>query len=131
MTVCHFSWPNSRSVQIDSLSELTRPLVADSHGRPAWGGSLVHTEKEKAAMYRIFKKKHDLAARDTVGRARRPRRQRLGLEALEGRQLMSVGLNDFLVNVNTSGAQFFSDNASSANGMHVAVWGTNGFGDSD
>jgi hypothetical protein len=73
-------------------------------------------------MYRIFKKSSDLAARTSDARARRPRRQRLAVEALEGRQLMTVGLNDFLVNVNTFGTQFFSDNASSANGMHMAVW---------
>ena len=82
-------------------------------------------------MYRIFKKKHDRAATSTEARARRPRRQRLAVEALEGRQLMAVGLNDFLVNVKTPGAQSFSDNASSANGMSVAVWSTDGFGDVD
>src|SRR4051812_29653303 len=82
-------------------------------------------------MQRIFKKQLDPAATSTQTRARRPRRQRLAVEALEGRQLMTVALNDFLVNVSTPGAQFFSDNASSANGTSVAVWSTNGFGDVD
>jgi hypothetical protein len=74
-------------------------------------------------MYRIFKKTHDLAARATEARPRRPRRQHLGLEALEGRQLLSLG-NEFRVNFNTPFAQFSSDSASSANGMSVAVWVT-------
>src|SRR5262245_59154906 len=83
-------------------------------------------------MHRIFKRKGDLAARIAEARARQPRRRRPGLEALEARQLLSLtSPQDFRVNVNTSGAQFFSDNASSANGMSVAVWNTNGFGDED
>src|SRR3954468_8697413 len=48
-------------------------------------------------------------------------RNRPSLEALEGRQLMSLGVES-LVNTTTRNAQFESDNASSANGMSVAVW---------
>jgi hypothetical protein len=55
-------------------------------------------------------------------RARRPRRSRPALEALEGRQLLSLSSNEFLVNTTTRNAQFFSDNASSATGLAVAVW---------
>jgi hypothetical protein len=73
-------------------------------------------------MHRIFKKKHDLAARATESRARRPRRARPGLESLEGRQLLSLSPTEFLVNTGTFGFQGISDNASSANGMHMAVW---------
>jgi len=72
-------------------------------------------------MYRIFKKQHDLAVRDTQARPRRSRRQRLAVEALEGRQLLSLG-SEFRVNQSTFPTSFFSDNASSANGMHMAVW---------
>jgi hypothetical protein len=72
-------------------------------------------------MYRIFKKQHDLAVRNTESRPRRSRQQRLNLEALEGRQLLSLG-SEFRVNVNTFATNFTSDNASSANGMHMAVW---------
>src|SRR5262245_39309153 len=74
-------------------------------------------------MYRIFTKTGDMAARSSEGRARRPRRQRPGLEALEGRQLLSLG-NEFPVNTLTQNAQFESDNASSSNGMSVVVWTT-------
>jgi hypothetical protein len=55
-------------------------------------------------MYRIFKR-NMIAPRGVESRTRRPpaaARPR----GLEGRQLMSLGLNDFLVNVNTSGSQF-------------------------
>jgi hypothetical protein len=72
-------------------------------------------------MHRIFRKKHDLAARATESRARRPRRARPGLESLEGRQLLSLG-SEFRVNTGTFATNFDSDNASSANGMHMAVW---------
>jgi hypothetical protein len=78
-------------------------------------------------MYRIFKKKHDLAAKNTEARARRKRRQRLGLEALEGRQLLSLSPVAFTVNTQTAGNQFESDTASSAAGS-VVVWTTNGIG---
>src|SRR4051812_50068627 len=72
-------------------------------------------------MHRIFKKLHVLAARNDTVRARRPRRQRPGLEALEGRQLMTLS-PEFLVNTTIRNAQFFSDNASAANGTKVVVW---------
>src|SRR3954454_7988309 len=62
-----------------------------------------------------------VAAKPVGSRARRPRRSRPGLEALEGRQLMSLG-SEFLVNTKVDGTQFQTDNASSANGMSVAVW---------
>ena len=56
-------------------------------------------------------------------RTARTRRRLPSLEALEGRQLMSLG-SEFLTPVNTTtrNAQFDSDNASSANGSSVAVW---------
>src|SRR5205814_2309599 len=75
--------------------------------------------QERAAMHRIFRKSTDHAA----SRARRPRRQRPLIEALEGRQLLSLAGQDFLVNATTRNSQFFSDTASSANGRSVAVWG--------
>lgn len=54
-------------------------------------------------------------------RPARPRKQRLALETLEGRQLMSVW-GEFAVNSTTNYDQYDSDNACSANGMAVAVW---------
>lgn len=49
-------------------------------------------------------------------------RQRPGLEALEGRQLLSLG-NEFLVNTTTRNTQYHSDSASAANsGLSVVVW---------
>src|SRR3954451_11911089 len=51
----------------------------------------------------------------------RTRKRRPSLETLEGRQLMSLGVES-LVNTTTRNAQFESDNASSSNGMSVAVW---------
>jgi hypothetical protein len=73
-------------------------------------------------MKRIFKKKYDLAARNTEARARRPRRQRLAVEALEGRQLLSLGTVEFPVPTTSRNSQFSSDNASAANGTKVVVW---------
>src|SRR4051794_5959150 len=58
-----------------------------------------------------------VAAKVTGPPARRPRRSRLELEALEGRQLLSLG-SEFLVNTQATE----TDNASSANGQSVAVW---------
>ena len=51
------------------------------------------------------------------------RKQRPSLEALEGRQLMSLG-SEFIAPINTTtrNAQFDSDNASSSNGSSVVVW---------
>jgi hypothetical protein len=62
-----------------------------------------------------------VAAKVTGSRARRPRRRRLELEALEGRQLLSLG-NEVLVNTTTRNHQLHSDNASAANGLSVVVW---------
>src|SRR4051812_29689299 len=73
-------------------------------------------------MYRIFKRTGDLSARGTAARARRPRRQRPGIEALEGRQLLSLSSVEFGVNTTDRNAQFTSDNASAANGIKVVVW---------
>jgi hypothetical protein len=70
-------------------------------------------------MHRIFKKQRDLAA--WASRSRRPHRQKLGFEALEDRQLLTLGL-PFLVNTKTSNAQEHSANATAANGMSVVVW---------
>src|SRR5262245_2683209 len=75
-------------------------------------------------MYRIFKRMGVHSTRNNDGRARRPRRQRLSLEALEGRQLLSLGTTVFPVNTNTAGNQFESDSASSAFGPSVVVWTT-------
>jgi hypothetical protein len=57
----------------------------------------------------------------SASRARRPRRQRLGLEALEDRQLLSLGLPDF-VNSNPRNNEFQSANATNANGQSVVAW---------
>src|SRR3954447_17600241 len=56
-------------------------------------------------------------------RDRRRTRNRPRLEALEGRQLMSLGA-EFTATVNTTtrNAQFESANASSSNGSSVVVW---------
>jgi hypothetical protein len=54
---------------------------------------------------------------------RRSRRSRPALEALEGRQLMSLGPEMISpVNTTTLSDQFDSDNASSSNGSSVVVW---------
>jgi hypothetical protein len=74
-------------------------------------------------MYRIFKQPRDLAARGSEGRPRRPRRQRPGLEALEGRQLLSLSPGLISVNTNSAGNQSESDVASSTSGS-VVVWTT-------
>src|SRR3954470_1713438 len=57
----------------------------------------------------------------TSSRSARTQKRRLSLETLEGRQLMSLGVES-LVNTTTRNAQFDSDNASSANGTSVVVW---------
>jgi hypothetical protein len=54
-------------------------------------------------------------------RAARNRKQYLTVDALEGRQLMSLGA-EFPVSVPTPAAQAQSANASSANGSSVVVW---------
>src|SRR4051812_8059359 len=59
--------------------------------------------------------------RSTPSCPARTRKRRPSLEALEGRQLMSLGVES-LVNTTTRNAQFESDNASSANGTSVVVW---------
>jgi hypothetical protein len=57
----------------------------------------------------------------SASRARRPRRQKLGFEPLEDRQLLSL---DFPTRANTTtrNAQVGSDNATAANGLSVVVW---------
>src|SRR3954468_2866780 len=65
----------------------------------------------------------------TSSRSARTRKRRPSLEALEGRQLMSLGVES-LVNTTTRNAQFESDNASSANGTSVVVW-TDTFSNTD
>jgi hypothetical protein len=57
----------------------------------------------------------------SASRARRPRRQRLGIEALEGRQLLSLGPPD-IVNTNPRNNEFGSANASNDNGLSVVAW---------
>jgi hypothetical protein len=75
-------------------------------------------------MQRIFKKKHDLSARNAEARARRRRRQRLGVESLEGRQLLSLLPGESVVNGGSGSfrQQFESANASTADGRSVVVW---------
>jgi PKD domain len=53
---------------------------------------------------------------------RQRRRQRPGLEALEGRQLLSLAGDDFVVDTPSSGATQHSDVASSFNRFSVVVW---------
>lgn len=74
-------------------------------------------------MLPLFRTRSDRTASKTAeSRARRPRRQQLGLEALEGRQLLSLG-GEFLVNSNVEDNQRTSANASSADGSRsVVVW---------
>jgi hypothetical protein len=61
--------------------------------------------------------------RPTVHRTTRSRKQRFTVEALEGRQLLSLGAQ-FPEPINTTNHQGaeFSANASSANGSSVVVW---------
>jgi hypothetical protein len=59
---------------------------------------------------------------DTAPASARSRKRRFGLEVLEGRELMSIS-SEFLVNTKTINGQFLSDNATSANGSSVVVWG--------
>src|SRR5262245_11016283 len=75
-------------------------------------------------MHRIFKKSHDPAARKSEAPARRPRRRRLAVESIEGRQLLSLLCTEFKVNAEPVPpvAQFESDTASSSNGVSVVVW---------
>jgi hypothetical protein len=63
-------------------------------------------------------------------RARRPRRYLPGLDALEGRMVLSLVSHEFGVNSTIRNAQFESDNASSSNGMSVVVW-TDTYSNSD
>ena len=75
-------------------------------------------------MLPVFRRNsgHPLAG-FTRSRARRSRTRELGLEALEGRVALSLfGGPEFLVNSTIRNAQLASDNASSSNGMSVAVW---------
>src|SRR5437763_16694947 len=61
----------------------------------------------------------------------RHRKRRPSVEALEGRQLMSIG-PEFIAPINTTtrNAQFHSDNASASGGSSVVVW-TDTFSSSD
>src|SRR5262245_38253156 len=74
-------------------------------------------------MSSLFRSRsHRPAPKAAESRPRRPRRQRLGLEALEGRQLLALSTVEFPVNTTTRNIQFSSDNASAANGIKVVVW---------
>src|SRR4051794_15802861 len=75
-------------------------------------------------MHRLFMKRDPAAGGGRRGR--HPRRQRPGLEALEGRQLLSLSPTVIPVNANTAGSQSESDTASSASGVSVVVWTTDG-----
>jgi len=70
-------------------------------------------------LFRSQSQRHAPTAAES--RPRRPRRARLGLEALEGRQLMSLGL-PFQVNTTTRNVQAQEATATAANGMSVVVW---------
>src|SRR5262249_39734898 len=74
-----------------------------------------------AAMHPIFGKSVDGIAGTSPGRTRPPRRNRPGLEALERRQLLSLG-DEFVANTTVRNDQLESDSASAANGISVAVW---------
>src|SRR5262245_41534584 len=81
-------------------------------------------------MQSLFSRRsHHGTPKAAGSRPGRPRRQQPGLEALEGRQLMSLG-SEFLANTTTRNSQFESDNASAANGISVAVW-TDAFSNTD
>ena len=60
--------------------------------------------------------------RSTVHRGTRHRKQRLTVEALEGRQLMSLGAQFGPINSTNHEGVFASANASSANGSSVVAW---------
>ena len=62
-----------------------------------------------------------LLRHSTARRAARNRQQHLAVDALEGRQLMSLG-PEFAVSVPTPATQIQSVNASSSNGSSVVVW---------
>src|SRR5262249_28273793 len=76
-------------------------------------------EKAMSFLFRPRSQRH--APKLAESRPRRQRRQQLSLESLEGRQLLSLG-SEFRVNISTFPQSFFSDNASSANRTHMAVW---------
>src|SRR5262249_30223261 len=111
----------------DNPAASIRPTLGPIGGRSAGlpqGSASFHDDRlpeEEAAMYRIFKKQSDRAARGSEGRPRRPRRARLGLQAPEGGQLLSLSPTVIPVNTFTTGTQFESDTASSAAGS-VVVW---------
>ncbi len=60
--------------------------------------------------------------RSTVHRGTRQRKQRLTVEALEGRQLMSLGAQFGPINSTNHLGVSGSANASSANGSSVVAW---------
>jgi hypothetical protein len=101
------------------------PIDGRAAGPPHWSESFheYHFPEEIAVLPLFRSRSHRHALKSAESRPRRPRRAPLGLEALEGRQLLSLSGNEFLVNTTTRNAQFFSDNASSASGLSVAVWG--------
>ena len=80
-------------------------------------------------MHLFRPKSKDTALKAAASRTRCPRRQQPGLEALEGRRLLSLG-PEFLANTTTRNAQFESDNASARNGISVIVW-TDTFSNTD
>jgi hypothetical protein len=70
------------------------------------------------------------APRDAAA-PRRPRRRRLAIEVLEGRQLLSLYGSEHLISLNPQNSDnIFSADASSSNGASVAVW-LNNVADSD
>jgi hypothetical protein len=74
-------------------------------------------------MSSLFRpRSHRHAPKAAESRPRRQRRQRLAVEALEGRQLLSLGTVEFPVPTTSRNSQFTSDNASAANGVKVVVW---------
>src|SRR5262249_32685390 len=76
-------------------------------------------------MHRIFRRTDELAARNTAVRARRPRRLRPALDALEGRMLLSFNGSEQPLSPPDLQLQFDSSSASSANGRSVIVWTEN------
>jgi hypothetical protein len=73
-------------------------------------------------MNLFHRKKRTHLSSATASRLRRQRRQRPGLESLEGRQLMSLTSGTFQVNTRQGLSDNNSDTASSPGGIRVVAW---------
>jgi hypothetical protein len=72
------------------------------------------------SLFRRTQRTHQPSA--SASRARRPRRQKLGLEALEGRQLLSLGPPDRVNTIPVADFEFGSANATNTHGQSVVAW---------